>query len=72
MGSGSMLRKALRRLLGRRVPAGVGGRPRREGGAGGVGVREPRRPKPKGPRGDSGAAPIPDPPVAATLPDPRQ
>jgi hypothetical protein len=71
MGRRSMVRRALRRLFGRRMPAGVGGRPR-EGGAGGVGVREPRRPKPKGPRGDSGAAPIPDPPVAARLPDPRQ
>ncbi|HEX3648380.1 MAG TPA: hypothetical protein VHV49_08125 [Pseudonocardiaceae bacterium] len=38
---------------------------------GAAGVREPRRPKPKGPMSDAGARPEPEPPLVASLPDPR-
>lgn len=36
-----------------------------------AGVREPRRPKPSGPLSDAGERPVPEPFVAACLPDPR-
>jgi hypothetical protein len=38
---------------------------------GAAGVREPRRPKPLGPMSGAGERPIPEPFLAATLPDPR-
>jgi hypothetical protein len=63
--------RILRRLLRRRVPAGVGrGRPGETGGS--AGVREPRHPKPTGPRSSAGVKPDPQPAQMITLPDPRQ
>ena len=41
-------------------------------GEGSAGVREPRRPKPLGPMSGAGERPVPEPPLAASLPDPRQ
>jgi hypothetical protein len=41
------------------------------GDDGSAGVREPRRPKPKGPVSGAGVLPEPQPPLVATLPDPR-
>jgi hypothetical protein len=38
---------------------------------GSAGVREPRRPKPLGPMSGAGERPIPEPAIAASLPDPR-
>jgi len=42
-----------------------------EDGDGSAGVREPRRPMPLGPMSGAGEAPLPPPPLAAKLPDPR-
>jgi hypothetical protein len=38
---------------------------------GSSGVREPRRPKPFGPVSGAGQRPVPDDPIAVSLPDPR-
>jgi hypothetical protein len=38
---------------------------------GSAGVREPRRPKPPGPMSGAGERPVPEPFLAAALPDPR-
>jgi hypothetical protein len=38
---------------------------------GSAGVREPRRPKPLGPMSGAGERPVPEPFLAAVLPDPR-
>jgi hypothetical protein len=43
-----------------------------EGDAGSAGVREPRHPKPLGPMADAGELPVPEPPLAVALPDPRR
>jgi hypothetical protein len=40
--------------------------------AGSAGVREPRLPKPLGPMSGAGQRPLPEPPLIASLPDPRQ
>ncbi|HEX3789060.1 MAG TPA: hypothetical protein VHW44_14455 [Pseudonocardiaceae bacterium] len=54
------------------VPADPGGLfgddPDEDGSAG---VREPRRPKPKGPVSGAAELPISEPPLVASLPDPR-
>ncbi|MGH3622700.1 MAG: hypothetical protein ACRDQ5_13040 [Sciscionella sp.] len=62
----------VRRLLRRRVPAGVG--PPRDDTGGAAGVREPRRPRPSGPSAAAAAVPEPEPSesITAQLPDPRR
>jgi hypothetical protein len=58
---GGRVRRLLRRLVGRRVPAGVyrGPGPGWDDG-GGAGVREPRRPLPKAPAGAAERVPSGD------------
>lgn len=53
------------------VPADTGRPDDEPGDDGSAGVREPRRPKPKGPVSGAGALPEPEPPLVASLPDPR-